>query len=69
MTAIPLVIFIPFVLIASLMAFLIVWNGYQKHGFKGRRLFMEAFNAAIFTFIFFTAIAIAIGFLVRFTVN
>jgi ABC-type transporter Mla maintaining outer membrane lipid asymmetry permease subunit MlaE len=49
--------------LAALMAFLITWNEYQKHNFRGRRLFMEAFQAGLFTFIIFLFLSLFIGFI------
>lgn len=43
---------------AGLIAFLITWHEWQKHKFRGRRLFMEAFRAAVFTFIVFLAVSL-----------
>jgi uncharacterized membrane protein SpoIIM required for sporulation len=55
-----LIILIPFVFIASVMAFLITWIEYQRHKFKGRRLFMEAFKSALFAFVFLSVLSLFI---------
>lgn len=57
-----LAITVPFMLIGSVMAFLITWHEYEKHKFRGRRLFMEAFRAAVFTFIVFLVLSLFVGF-------
>jgi H+/Cl- antiporter ClcA len=49
--------------LAALMAFLITWNEYQKHKFRGKRLFMEAFRAGLFTFVVFLSLSLLIGFI------
>jgi H+/Cl- antiporter ClcA len=57
-----IVIGIVFGFIAALMAFVITWHEYEKHKFTGKRLFKEAFQAAIFTFIVFLLLSLLIGF-------
>jgi len=47
--------------LAALIAFLITWNEYQKHKFKGKRLFREVFSAGLFTFIIFFLLSLFIG--------
>jgi hypothetical protein len=49
--------------LAALMAFFITWNEYQKHGFRGKRLFMEAFRVLLFTFVVFLFLSLLIGFI------
>jgi hypothetical protein len=49
--------------LAALMAFLITWNEYQKHKFRGRRLFMRALHAGLFTFVVFILLALLVGFI------
>jgi hypothetical protein len=51
MAPVFLTIALPFCLIAGLVAFLITYDEYSKHGFKGKRLFREAFEAAIIAFL------------------
>ena len=58
MLAISIVIGIIFGFIAALMAFVINWHEYEKHKFTRERLFKEAFQAAIFTFIVFLLLSI-----------
>jgi len=65
-----IVIGIAFGFIAALMAFVITWHEYEKHKLTGKRLFKEAFQAAIFTFGIFLLLSLLIGFLlVRFVIN
>ena len=49
--------------LAALMAFLITWNEYQNHKFRGKRLFMEALRAGLFTFVVFLLLSLLIGFI------
>jgi uncharacterized membrane protein YsdA (DUF1294 family) len=49
--------------LGALMAFVITYHEYQKHQFRGKRLFMEAFHAALVTFIVFIALMAIIGYL------
>ena len=49
--------------LGSLMAFVITYHEYQKHQFRGKRLFKEAFHSAIFTLIFFVALMAIVGYL------
>ena len=58
-----IVIGIIFGLLAALAAFVITWNEYEKHKFTGKRLFMQAFQTAIFTFLIFLLLSVLIGFL------
>ena len=58
-----IIISVPLILIGSAMAFLITWHEYQKHKFEGKRLFMEAFQTALFTFFVFLILMLAAGFL------
>ena len=64
------VIGVIFGFLAALMAFVITWHEYEKHKFTGKRLFKEAFQAAIFTFVVFLLLSFIIGFLLtRFVIN
>ena len=58
-----IVIGIIFGFLAALAAFVITWNEYEKHKFTGKRLFMQAFQTAIFTFLIFLLLSVLIGFL------
>jgi len=49
--------------LGSLMSFVITYHEYQKHQFAGKRLFMEAFHAALYTFIFYIVIMAVVGYL------
>ena len=70
MLALSIVIGIVFGLIAALMAFVITWREYEKHKFTGRRLFKEAFQTAIFTFVVFLLLSLFTGFfLIRFIIQ
>jgi len=70
MLVFSIVIGIIFGFFAALMAFVITWHEYEKHKFTGKRLFKEAFQAAIFTFGVFLLLSILIGFiLVYFIIN
>jgi hypothetical protein len=64
-----LFVLIPFALIAALMAFLITWHEYQKHQFKGRKLFIESFRAALFAFAIFVLISIIIVYLLSVSIK
>ena len=68
MLAISIVIGVIFGFIAALMAFVITWHEYEKHKFTGKRLFKEAFQTAIFTFIVFLLLSLLIGSLLRYFV-
>ena len=63
MLVFSIVIGIIFGLLAALAAFVITWNEYEKHKFTGKRLFMQAFQTAIFTFLIFLVLSVLIGFL------
>ena len=65
MLVISIVLGIIFGFIAALMAFVITWHEYEKHKFAGKRLFMQAFQAAIFTFAVFLFLSLLIGFLLE----
>jgi len=58
-----IVIGVIFGFLAALAAFVITWNEYEKHKFTGKRLFMQAFQTAIFTFFIFLLLSVLIGFL------
>ena len=64
MLAISIVLGIVFGFIAALMAFVITWHEYEKHKFAGKRLFMQSFQAAIFTFAVFLLLSLLAGFLI-----
>ena len=49
--------------LAALAAFVITWNEYEKHKFTGKRLFMQAFQTAIFTFVVFLMLELLAGIL------
>ena len=68
MLAISIVIGIVFGLLAAASAFVITWHEYEKHKFTGKRLFKEAFQAAIFTFIVFLILSFIIGFVLKYFV-
>ena len=63
MLALSIVVGIVFGFIAALMAFVITWHEYEKHKLTGKRLFKEAFQSAIFTFIVFLLLSLLVGFL------
>jgi uncharacterized protein YybS (DUF2232 family) len=63
MLAFSIIIGIVFGFLAALMAFVITWHEYEKHKFAGKRLFKEAFQAAIFTFVVFLLLSLLVGFL------
>lgn len=63
MLPISIVIGIVFGFFAALMAFVITWHEYEKHKFTGKRLFKEAFQAALFTFAVFLLLSLFLGFL------
>jgi H+/Cl- antiporter ClcA len=70
MLVFSIVIGIIFGFLAALMAFVITWHEYEKHKFTGKRLFKEAFQSAIFTFVIFLFLSIFTGFLlVRFIIK
>ena len=70
MLVISIVIGIVFGLVAAASAFVITWHEYEKHKFTGKRLFRQAFQAAIFTFIVFLLLSLLVGFfLARFVIN
>ena len=58
-----LILGITFGFIASVMAFLITYNEYQKHQFAKKRLWKESLSAAFFTFTFFLILSIILGYL------
>jgi len=69
MLTISIVLGIVFGFFAALMAFVITWHEYEKHKFTGKRLFKEAFQAGIFTFVIFIFLSILIGFLLARLLN
>ena len=68
MLVLSIVLGIIFGFFAALMAFVITWHEYEKHKFTGKRLFKEAFQAAIFTFIVFLILSFIIGFVLKYFV-
>ena len=70
MLVFSIVIGIVFGFLAALGAFVITYNEYEKHKFAGKRLFMQAFQTAIFTFVIFLLLSLLAGFLlVRFVIK
>jgi hypothetical protein len=70
MLVFSIVIGIIFGFLAALAAFVITYNEYEKHKFAGKRLFMQAFQTAIFTFFIFLLLSVLIGFLLtHFVIN
>ncbi|PIP19538.1 MAG: hypothetical protein COT38_06010 [Candidatus Omnitrophica bacterium CG08_land_8_20_14_0_20_41_16] len=70
MLVFSIVIGIVFGFLAALTAFAITWHEYEKHKFTGKRLFMEAFQTAIFTFVVFLLLSLLAGFLLaRFVIK
>jgi H+/Cl- antiporter ClcA len=70
MLVFSVVIGVIFGFLAALMAFVITWHEYEKHKFTGKRLFRQAFQAAIFTFIVFLLLSLLVGFfLAHFVIN
>ena len=65
MLAISVVLGIIFGFLAALIAFVITWHEYEKHKFTGKRLFKEAFQSAIFTFVVFLALSLFVGFILK----
>jgi len=63
MLVFSIVIGIIFGFLAALAAFVITYNEYEKHKFTGKRLFMQAFQTAFFTFFIFLLLSVLIGFL------
>lgn len=65
-----IVIGIIFGFLAALAAFVITYNEYEKHKFTRKRLFMQAFKTAIFTFLIFLLLSVLISFLLtHFVIN
>ena len=66
MTMLPLsfLIGLVFGFLAGLIAFLITYGEWQKHKFTGWQLWREALLSGSFTFVFFLASSIIIGYLV-----
>ncbi|PIY82609.1 MAG: hypothetical protein COX96_04960 [Candidatus Omnitrophica bacterium CG_4_10_14_0_2_um_filter_44_9] len=70
MLGFSVVIGIVFGFVAALMAFVITWREFERHKFAGERLFKEAFQSGIFTFVVFLLLSILAGFLlIRFVVH
>jgi len=63
MLVFSIVIGIVFGFLAALAAFVITYNEYEKHKFAGKRLFVQAFRTAIFTFLIFLLLSVLISFL------
>jgi len=55
-----LAISLPFCLLASVMAFMITYGEYQKHGFSRERLLREALSTAVFAFLLMFGIMVII---------
>jgi len=68
MLAFSIVIGIIFGFLAAASAFVIIWHEYEKHKFEGKRLFKEAFQAAIFAFAVFLILSFIIGFILKYFV-
>jgi len=60
-----IVVGIIFGLLAAASAFIITWREYERHKFTGKRLFREAFQTAIFTFVVFLLLSLLAGFLLK----
>jgi nucleoside recognition membrane protein YjiH len=70
MLVFSVVIGVIFGFLAAASAFVITWHEYEKHKFTGRRLFKEAFQSAIFTFVVFLLLSLLVGFfLAHFVIN
>jgi len=70
MLVISVILGIIFGFLAALIAFVITWYEYEKHKFTGKRLFKQAFQAAIFTFVVFLFLSFIIGFVLKhFVIN
>lgn len=52
--------------LAGLMAFLITYAEWQHHGFAGWKLWREPLLRGIYTFLFFCALSLFIGYVIRF---
>lgn len=62
MLAFSIIVGVAFGLLAAFAAFVITWEEYEKHKFKGKRLFLRALNTAIFAFIIFLLLSLLSGF-------
>ena len=70
MLVFSLIIGTAFGFLAALAAFVITHHEYEKHKFTGKRLFIQAFKTAFFTFVIFLLLSLLIGFLlVRFVIK
>jgi len=70
MLGFSVVIGVVFGFLAALAAFVITYHEYEKHKFTGKRLFMQAFQAAIFAFVVFLLLSLLSGFLLaRFVIK
>jgi hypothetical protein len=58
-----LLIGVIFGVLAACAAFLITYNEYYKHGFRGAPLYKESLRPGIFTFVFFVCLSLLIGYL------
>jgi len=63
MLVFSIVIGIIFGFFAAASAFAITWHEYEKHKITGKRLFKQAFQTAIFTFVVFLLLSLLAGFL------
>jgi hypothetical protein len=57
-----LLVGISFGSLAALIAFLITYQEYRKHQFKGWRLWREALTVGVFTLVFFIGLSFFIGY-------
>lgn len=64
MLYISIIIGTVFGFIASLMAFVITWQEWERHQIERKRLWRESGQAAIVTFFFFLALSVLFGFIV-----
>jgi hypothetical protein len=64
LTILPVLLMIggTFGFLGACIAFLVTWNEYYKHHFRGKRLFKEAFKVGMFTFLFFILLSIVVAF-------
>jgi len=53
-----------FGLLASVMAYLITYNEYERHGFPKDRLLKESLRAAFVAFVFLFGLALIAGYLI-----
>jgi hypothetical protein len=58
----PLIFGVVFGFVAALMAFLIIYNEYQRHKLGQWRVWKEALTAAAFTFALFVVLSLLVGY-------